>query len=719
MPENSHNSQVIVDGDVTVDWLLADLGPQDGETTDWLGELRTRMCWQRGGAALVFDLVTGVLSDVAGLCFQAPDLPDATVRNDDRRYHHAYTMWRRDGGGVWRVHQFLGVDRGDTRVELDADAPDHSPPRLIVIDDAALGYRDAPLVWPPALREPDGQSWILLKTASPVATGELWQHLLQSCPQRLIVVLTVGDLRRTEVQISRGLSWERTAQDIVWEITNNPTAEGLANCASLVVSFGTAGAILHSAGDSAAKLVFDPQVMEGEWEACEGGQMVGNTATLTAALARQIALSPESPDLIAGLQSGVHATRTLFNRGYRSDGGRRDGLEIGFPLDEIVRAIREPPAPLAVADIPNAYRSIAPAAGQDEGDERPRFWTILEDRCHDGLLPLAERIVLDGLDRSLTDVPVGRIGFLTTVDRSEIESLRSIQSLIREYSRHKQQDPLSIAVFGPPGSGKSFGVEQVARSIDPKSIRPLTFNLSQFDQPSELLQALHQVRDVGLSGQLPLVFWDEFDTPLPGRPLGWLKYFLAPMQDGKFQEGQITHPIGRSIFVFAGGTSATMEEFMTSLDSDLERRAAKLPDFVSRLKGYLNVLGPNPQSAADDGPDPYFIIRRAILLRSLLERQAGQLLKHQDGGSRLQIDTGVLRALLQVSRYKHGIRSMKSIVSMSELAGRRSFQRSSLPSQSQLDLHVDGQEFLSLVHGPHTAVRATTSNQSVGGVGGR
>jgi hypothetical protein len=45
------------------------------------------------------------------------------------------------------------------------------------------------------------------------------------------------------------------------------------------------------------------------------------------------------------------------------------------------------------------------------------------------------------------------------------------------------------------------------------------------------------------------------------KPLGWLRYFLAPIQDGTFQEGQITHPLGRAIFVFARGTSITMEAF--------------------------------------------------------------------------------------------------------------------------------------------------------------
>jgi RyR domain len=41
---------------------------------------------------------------------------------------------------------------------------------------------------------------------------------------------------------------------------------------------------------------------------------------------------------------------------------------------------------------------------------------------------------------------------------------------------------------------------------------------------------------------------------------------------------------------------------------------------------------------------------------------------------------------------------MEAIIDMSQLAGNSSFQRSSLPSQAQLDLHIDGPRFLALVH---------------------
>ncbi|MBM3318422.1 MAG: hypothetical protein FJY75_11280, partial [Candidatus Eisenbacteria bacterium] len=177
------------------------------------------------------------------------------------------------------------------------------------------------------------------------------------------------------------------------------------------------------------------------------------------------------------------------------------------------------------------------------------------------------------------------------------------------------------------------------------------------------------------------------------------RHFLAPMQGGVFQDGQVTHHIGRAIFVFAGGTSYRMADFVRKSQEE-GLRGAKLADFVSRLKGFYDALGPDPLDLLSPQGDPQHIVRRAVLLRSLLAANAPHLFDEGRGRGRLGIDPGALRAFLFVSRYRHGVRSMEAIIAMSILADRAGFERSSLPCVTQLDLHVDATEFLSLVQQP-------------------
>jgi hypothetical protein len=73
------------------------------------------------------------------------------------------------------------------------------------------------------------------------------------------------------------------------------------------------------------------------------------------------------------------------------------------------------------------------------------------------------------------------------------------------------------------------------------------------------------------------------------------------------------------------------------------------------------------------------------------------LFEKRGGKEILNIDRGVLRALLKIEKYKHGARSIESLLAMSQLTGKTAFERSCLPFESQLDLHVDGKKFLSLV----------------------
>jgi len=703
------NPSVIVTGDMTVDWNIARVKKIEGSGRDWNPDDCTRACGQRGGAALLGDLIEAAAAALKGQgmgLIEVHKIPDLgrLLCPGDGRFHQSYAQWslfkfslKADSEApAWRVAEFMGVDRGQDgwTALIEKQLQEIGEPGLIVLHDADLGFRSRPNLWGDLLKKRAEKPWILLKMSRPVAQGELWDHLRREWAERLIVVTTVNDLRRTEVQISRELSWERTAQDLAWELIHNPRVNALSACAGVVVSFDTSGAFLLRG--RRGTLLFDSKVMEGGWNDNFPGGMIGTNSCLAAGIARELMRSPAGPDIEQAVQSGIFAMRRLRQEGYGDLGRKTNEPCLAFPVDLVVAALGEDRRPCSVAAVQDPADHLNRASVSSEKSPPAGFWTILQDRYAEDLDQVSCRIVLEGAETALGDVPLGKFGGLLTVDRREIESFRGIRSLVAEYCcKNRPGKPLSIAVFGAPGSGKSFGINEVARSLFPDLIRKLEFNITQFSGPEDLHQALHQVRDTNLMGQIPLVFFDEFDTVLDGQSLGWLRHFLMPMQDGAFLHGRMAHPIGAAIFVFAGGTSENLESFGTRLRPE-DFSKAKGPDFVSRLKGFVNIMGPNP-AGGNIGSDPFYPLRRAILLRSILGRQAKPLFDKRDGQERLQIDPGVLNAFLMIGRYKHGARSMESIIAMSRLAGKTGYERSCLPSESQLDLHVDGLEFLALV----------------------
>lgn len=701
--------RVVVAGDVTMDWHLARVRKAAGSGAAWNAADRTEVYVRPGGAALTTSLMTkvaatlardGIIAEVVG-----PD-PVGPIAPRDARFHHSLAVWsqypcQRGGRGhrVWRVEEFLGLDPARP---AEAPAPDQSAypadADLVILDDGALGFRDRPGDWPAVLRLGDGaaapdtvpQPWILLKMAHPIALGELWKQLLRLHARRLVVVMTLNDLRLSDVRISRELSWERIAGDLAREVVRQPAVNGLVHCAHVVVSLGTGGAVLLSRqGNHDDRLdrldqpdcdvFFDPGSIENSWAEQYPGAVIGYTSCLAAGIARELVARPEEPDIARGVRRGLAAARALHLRGYGAPGPGRGLADLSFPAKEIAAKLASESREFAMARVKQPVRDS---------------WSILQSRYPEGLEDVAEGVALEGVEVALKGVPLGRFGKFVTVDRGEIEGFRSIRALMREYDAQPATRPLNIAIFGPPGAGKSFGVKAVAESaLDAERIKELTFNLSQMRGPADLADALHQVRDAGLRGKLPFVLWDEFDADLTGMPFGWLRHFLAPMQDGAFQQGQIMHPTGKAIFVFAGGTRSRLADFAG--DKSAKFRLAKGPDFASRLKGHVDIVGPDPRGR-DPQADPYYRLRRAILLRSILERDRAGLFEHDGRIARLTIDSGVLRAFLEVRSYRHGARSLETIVAMSTLHGQSRYERSALPAADQLDAHVDALEFFSI-----------------------
>lgn len=726
---------VVVAGDITIDWSLARSRSNQQTPTRWDPQYYMQAYFQSGGASLLGKLIEAARQEAQA----EPDFTPTDVFYVEPEgkhmvpgtppYWHSYAVCaqvpkdkNKDGSDlVWRVKEFLGIDRqpyNDTQNPAQPlfEKKYKGEADIIVLAEAHQGFRDLENVWPEALKRPKRNSWMLLKLGRPdFRDSKFWEHISEHFESRLIVVVTADDLRLLENNISRSLSWERIAADAVREIS---TMEMFPTCAHCVVSMHTDGALVvsNNRGNTNASLFFDPKSIEGGRALSYEGTMIGYTQCIVAGIALEMMWSNTHDDIGAGILSGLSAARLLLENGYKQTPARR-------PSSPFPEKLESPNKNLAEELFQNLRkikrhgppRRVPPFLEHPLPTSPDPRWTILGDIYKNtrGVEKLAKGIVKWGHQGRSWDVPIAEFGNLVTIDRKEIESLRAIRSLIAEYRKSlSQTNPLSIAVFGSPGSGKSFTIKEVARSLESEgAFKALSFNLSQFSQSTAILDALHQVRDEALSGIVPLVFWDEFDTKLGDTSLGWLRYFLAPMQDGKFQSGSLTHNIGRAIFVFAGGTRESMKNFERDVKAT-KKNETKGEDFVSRLKGYVDIPSLNHTDDADE-PEQFVVntgtmIRRALLLRSILLDSAKHLTqsverrpKNQSAkpkiGTRLNVDTGVLNAFLHVRKYNYGARSMESIVRMSMLAGRSMFERSSLPAEAQLNLHVNAEKFLELV----------------------
>ena len=628
--------------------------------------------------------------------------------------HHALAIWKpfpkeadeQCQEKVWRAGLLMGYGHDEVSVPVaSAACPTHQPAPLnnlptadiLVLDDAgfAFRHRESQTCWLLPGRGKKTPAWIVLKMSGPVCAGDLWNLLAKEYAGRLVVIVSAHELRQECVRLGKGLSWEQTVEEMREALLGNPLLGPLATKPRhLIVTFSADGALWldNSGAQPKATLVFDAGSVEGSWAKKIQGEAFGYLSCMTASVVRSLAVDVKNPLLAPAIASGLAAMRDLHKSGHGLAGNTKPA---GFPVQRLANTIlaaKNNFSPLRVPWTDDEWTTFTsnPSAGTTR-----RPWQIVESsQCAFGshrlpsLIGLATQVVLQG-ESVIKRLPHARFGKLLTADRFEIEALHTIERQMEYYKNLKKAEkPLSLGVFGPPGAGKSFGVKQIANAIFGKEAW-LEFNLSQFKDLDDLIGAFHQVRDKVLSGATPVVFWDEFDS----REYFWLQYLLAPMQDGRFQEGQISHYIGKCVFIFAGATSYAFAEFGPD-KKDGEKwskfKLCKGPDFHSRLDAYFDVLGPNQRTLAQPGgkpgarlPDRRDVctpLRRALLIRALLGVP-------QD--ARLDFDRGLLNALLAIPNYEHGARSLEKLVlSLRPKTNDGTIRRSSLPPAPVLAMHL-------------------------------
>lgn len=586
----------------------------------------------------------------------------------------------------------------------------------------------------------------------------LWKNTQAS--KKAILIFNVDGLRQAGLNIRPGISWEQMVQEtsravtgMMVEVMKKQAPKKLVDCCkAVVVCMKHEGCMLFY--NKKIYLYYYCKEIEGDFIREQKKTAFGSTSTMQAAvtlgIARYLQLNCKTQEewkekiFPRSVETGLILMRELIKHGYdygvcfpeasttkyvtyryKVISNKCRGMFDYFKLVE-----QSDQSDLEPREVRKSLRPAGIAFKPEHMWEREEITTaFLRQKTHrtekqtkaERIMELCKDIVEKGA--TAANVPYLKLRDLVTFDREEVEHIRSIRRIAVQYKDDPgRKKPLSICVFGRPGSGKSFAVKQIVKELGVKPEDIFEFNLSQMADVQDLYDAFHQIRDAGLRSGLPVAFFDEFDASMGDMKLGWLKYFLAPMQDGEFREHGVTHYIGKALFVFAGGTCQSMDE-LREKQTQPEMVQQKLPDFLSRVKGYIDVAGPNAISCSvKDKPEDCWMkaklliegeenpelhiedkdrehihfcshaktccqdwshrLRRAALLRSQLERKLEK--KEND---EIEIDDRVLDAFLLVERYKHGARSMEGIVETSHVEPGRPFDVTSIDSNF-LDLYA-------------------------------
>lgn len=249
-------------------------------------------------------------------------------------------------------------------------------------------------------------------------------------------------------------------------------------------------------------------------------------------------------------------------------------------------------------------------------------------------VPAAAQLVLDAMQRQPTagDGPVHlcpafaisrtALKEYATLDDSHRAQIEQLKAGIIEYSNDATLRRPRIAILtAPPGSGKSYFVESLARSVDELSDIYVPFNLGNMERADDLVPAVDAVRNLRIKNKVPLFFLDEFDT----RPQA-CSLLLPLLWDGEVHAHGRVLRLGKTVIVLAGSKADLMKALLadTALPDDKEIAGwTKVGDLRSRINGGVITLPPT-----DEEGKPASGLRQAdkiCVFLSLLQARFGRL----------------------------------------------------------------------------------------------
>lgn len=287
--------KIVVSGDICIDLLLWRTYVNCTKDFRWKYYPNVHSISKAGEALLLSKLVA--LS--TGVSIRSPQIQnfEKGLSNEILRSTSVLELFpvnsdEKDNNKVYRVKQFLGFSGPSSNIpKLLPVVNDDENADIVILDDEDNGFNINEEYWPLALKSNKKSPVVVYKLNNPTSTGKLWRQLEEFHIENTIIVINGDDLRSKGVNISKSLSWEKTALDFVWQMNNNPNLEFIANCHHFIVTFGLEGAIYYkNKGIAESRLYFLTNEFEGGFIKEYQGKMYGLTACFVAGLTRSISL---------------------------------------------------------------------------------------------------------------------------------------------------------------------------------------------------------------------------------------------------------------------------------------------------------------------------------------------------------------------------------------------------------------------------------------------
>lgn len=723
-PSNSNQQLLIFNsGDLSIDYHIQ-VDTEFEKNRKYTTSTNGIAFSQIGSAAFTGRLLNALLQEIDPNYIQSHDLFNPLVPYSVMRYPSTFSMIRKFGNHTtkngdtipsWRVAEFLG--RTSTIVQENYlrhcyHTKIDQIPDFLILSEYNHYFRQYKSIWPDCISDKlDVIPTTFLRCSFPLISRQniLLESLLNktNAKSNLIILTTIDDLRLSDIYIRQGLSWESTALDLV-SAFESKNMQHFQKASFVIVMLNNYGAFLYQNTEDQEKkycLFYSREQIEENNEISYFGNMHGlNTGLLLHLVYKFIKFHKMNKDpftvVKGGILSGLEGISSVFKTGFTLENiyeEAKNEYKFYYPTKELFKNINK----RSNNDFEYSHIPISLEK------EKRNAWTLYG---RSNILPI-KQVCIDVIEKgvkpqNLGKIPYSNFGDFLIVGRKETEDYREIKKLLASYGNKLDQNrPLSIAVLGEPGSGKSFGIKKIATSIYNSKEKTLEFNLSQLHNKKELIDAFHLIRDSAIQGRTVITFWDEFDSFFENEEFGWVKYFLAPMQDGIFYEGPVSHSIGQSVFVFISSKYKSMQEINSAIEKikhqpngvgNESKTSTKLIDFKSRLQGHIEVPGINQQKGNLDKTG--LRLRRAILLRSLLQKHCLTIFEDENKNNKASIDPGLITAFIETKEYYHGARSMEAILAMSHLDGKSRFNRSCLPAENQLNLHVNSDNFWDIIN---------------------